>query len=254
MSDLIKNSITGTLTFHKHNMEKKIIIAIDGPAGSGKSSSAKIVAEALNYTYIDTGAMYRAVTLGWIEQRKEYNESEIIKLMDDIQILLKASPQGQRTFLNGKDVSEEIRTGEVTKLVSPVSAIPDVREKLVDMQRKMGNNSGIVMDGRDIGTVVFPNADLKIFLTADISARAARRYKEMKEKGYEPDIKVLEKEIEARDKYDSSREASPLKQADDAIEIDTSNMSLQEQSNYIIGLAKAKIDEVNGTDKLEINK
>lgn len=226
-------------------MEKQIIIAIDGPAGSGKSSSAKLIAEALNYTYIDTGAMYRAVTLAWIQQNKEYNEDSVIKLCDEIDITLKTSPIGQRTFLNGEDVSDAIRSTEVTKLVSPVSAIAEVREKLVDMQRKMGELGGIVMDGRDIGTVVFPNAQLKIFLIANIKTRAERRYKELIAKGQDVDIAVIEKEIEARDKYDSTREASPLTKASDAIEVDTSEMNLIEQSEYIVNLAKEAIKKAN---------
>ncbi len=227
------------------NIAKKIVIAIDGPAGSGKSTTAKIVAEALKYIYVDTGAMYRAVTLAWIRENKEYNEDNIIDLCKNIDITLENTSLGQRTFLNKQDVSEEIRSSEVTQLVSPVSAIPKVREILVDMQRKMGENGGIVMDGRDIGTVVFPNAELKVFLTADIKTRAQRRYNEIINKGVNADINSIEQEILKRDKYDSSRETSPLRQADDAIEIDTSNMTLSQQANYVIGLAKAVINEIN---------
>lgn len=224
--------------------DTKIVIAIDGPAGSGKSSTAKIVAEALNYIYVDTGAMYRAVTLAWINEQKEYDEMEIIKLCEKIEIKLENTSSGQKTFLNNQDVSEDIRSYEVTKLVSPVSAIPKVREILVDIQRRMGEKGGIVMDGRDIGTVVFPNAELKVFLTADVKSRAERRYKELINKGISADIDSVEMDIIKRDKYDSTRATSPLQQANDAIEIDTSNMTLSQQANYIIGLAKTTINEI----------
>lgn len=221
---------------------KKIIIAIDGPAASGKSSSAKIIAETLGYTYIDTGAMYRAVTLAFLKTNREYVEKEVIDLCDKIKIELFPSEKGQRTFLDGEDVSDDIRTPEVTKWVSPVSAIAEVREKLVDMQRKMGENGGIVMDGRDIGTVVFPNAELKIYLIASVKTRAIRRFKEHQAKGENLTIEEIEKDIIRRDEYDSTRETSPLTKAADAIEIDTSDMTLDEQSQYIVNLAKQVIN------------
>lgn len=221
---------------------KKIIIAIDGPAASGKSSSAKIIAETLGYTYIDTGAMYRAVTLAFLKTKREYVEKEVIELCDKIKIELFPSDKGQRTFLDGEDVSDAIRTPEVTKWVSPVSAIAEVREKLVDMQRKMGENGGIVMDGRDIGTVVFPNAELKIFLIASVKTRAMRRFKEHQVKGENLTMEEIEKDIIRRDEYDSTRETSPLTKAPDAIEIDTSDMTLDEQSQYIVKLAEKVIN------------
>lgn len=221
---------------------KKIIIAIDGPAGSGKSSSAKIVAERLGYIYIDTGAMYRAVTLEVLRRGIADCEDEICKILDELKIELIPSPEGQRTILNGEDVSDAIRMPEVTKLVSPVSAMQCVREKLVAEQRQIGQNGGVVMDGRDIGTVVFPNAELKIYLVASIDARAERRAKELRAKNIEVNIEELKKQIIDRDNYDSSRPISPLRKADDAIEIDTSNMTLQEQSELIIELAKKIIN------------
>lgn len=221
---------------------KKIIIAIDGPAASGKSSSAKIIAETLGYTYIDTGAMYRAVTLAFLKTKREYVEKEVIELCDKIKIELFPSDKGQRTFLNGEDVSDAIRTPEVTKWVSPVSAIAEVRQKLVDMQRKMGKKGGIVMDGRDIGTVVFPNAELKIFLIASVATRAMRRFKEHQANGENLSIEEIEKDIIRRDEYDSTRETSPLTKAADAIEIDTSDMTLDEQSQYIVNLARKVIN------------
>lgn len=221
---------------------KKIIIAIDGPAASGKSSSAKIIAETLGYTYIDTGAMYRAVTLAFLKTKREYVEKEVIELCDKIKIELFPSDKGQRTFLDGEDVSDAIRTPEVTKWVSPVSAIAEVRQKLVDMQRKMGKKGGIVMDGRDIGTVVFPNAELKIFLIASVATRAMRRFKEHQANGENLSIEEIEKDIIRRDEYDSTRETSPLTKAADAVEIDTSDMTLDEQSQYIVNLARKVIN------------
>ena len=216
---------------------KNIIIALDGPAGSGKTTTAKIVADKLGYLYIDTGAMYRAVTLAWIRQNKEYNDAGVIDMLDSLQIELRQSEVGQRTILNGEDVSDEIRLPEVTKLVSPVSAIAEVRDKLVAMQREIGNAGGVVMDGRDIGTAVFPNAELKVFLVASIETRANRRTKELLAKGMEVNEELIKKEIADRDHYDSNREHSPLRKAEDAIEIDTSDMTLQEQADTIIKLA-----------------
>ena len=216
---------------------KNIIIALDGPAGSGKTTTAKIVADKLGYLYIDTGAMYRAVTLAWIRLNKEYNDAGVIDMLDSLQIELRQSEVGQRTILNGEDVSDDIRLPDVTKLVSPVSAIAEVRDKLVAMQRAIGNAGGVVMDGRDIGTAVFPNAELKVFLVASIETRANRRTKELLAKGMEVNEELIKKEIADRDHYDSNREHSPLRKAEDAIEIDTSDMTLQEQADTIIKLA-----------------
>lgn len=216
---------------------KKIIIAIDGPAGSGKSSSAKIIAEKLNYIYIDTGAMYRAITWEWLRSGLELNIENLKIITDGSTVDLKQSSEGQRTFLNGNDVSEEIRTAEVTKFVSPVSADGYVREKMVDLQRQIGKDGGVVMDGRDIGTVVFPNAELKIYLVASIQTRTERRYIEMINKGMNVEQDEVGKLISDRDTYDSSREISPLRKADNAIEIDTSNLTIIEQTNIIIDLA-----------------
>ncbi len=217
---------------------KKIIIALDGPAGSGKTTTAKRLAEKLSYVYIDTGAMYRAVTLAWMRSGLEINDKYAAKLVDSIKVELVNKGNGQLTYLDGKDVSDEIRTTEVTKLVSPVSAMPYVREKMVAMQREMGFKGGVVMDGRDIGTAVFPNADLKIFLIASIDARAERRTKEMLEKGMDANVEDIKQQIIDRDNYDSSREYSPLKKADDAIEIDTSNMTIDDQVDSIYNLAQ----------------
>ena len=216
---------------------KKIIIALDGPAGSGKTSTAKVVAGELNYIYIDTGAMYRAVTLAWMRSGKEIDEKYANEIMDNVTVELKQSDNGLRTILNGEDVSDAIRDLKVTKLVSPVSAMGYIREKLVAQQRVIAKGGGVVMDGRDIGTVVFPNAELKIFFTATPEIRADRRLKELKEKGVEITHNEILEQIIARDKYDSTREIAPLKQADDAILMDTSYMNLQEQSNKVVEMA-----------------
>ena len=220
---------------------KKIIIALDGPAGSGKTTTAKRVADELGYLYIDTGAMYRAVTQAWIESNKpesDIDEEHMEDFIKNLTIHLKQSDEGQKTLLNGKDVSYEIRLPEETRLVSPVSAVACVREWLVDEQRHLGEHGGVVMDGRDIGTVVFPQAELKIYLIASPEARAHRRYLEMKAKGMEANEEEIKDAIIARDKYDSTRDHSPLRKAEDAIEIDTSDLSFDEQTKMVIELAK----------------
>ncbi len=221
---------------------KKIIIAIDGPAGSGKSTTAKIVAEKLGYIYIDTGAMYRAVTLACIERNTDICDTEVNKIVDEIKIELKQSELGQRTYINARDVSDDIRRPDVTKLVSPVSAMSYVREKMVEQQREMGNNGGVVMDGRDIGTVVFPNAELKIYLIASIEARAERRLKELVQKGFDGTQEEIMSQISLRDNYDSSREISPLRKSDDAIEIDTSYITIEKQTFDILKFANDLIE------------
>ncbi len=221
---------------------KNIIIALDGPAGSGKTTTARLVAQNLGYIYIDTGAMYRAVTLAWINSGLELTESNVNALVDGLTVKLEQSENGQKTILNNIDVSEDIRLPEVTKFVSPVSAMFYVREKMVAQQREMGQIGGVVMDGRDIGTVVFPNANLKVFLIASIEARAERRAKELSAKGINFSIEEIIKQISDRDNYDSSRQNSPLRKADDAIEIDTSNISIEEQTNMIIKFAKSIIN------------
>ncbi len=217
---------------------KQIIIAIDGPAGSGKTSSAKIVAEKLNYIYIDTGAMYRAVTLAWLREKVPLTAEKLKEVIDTINITLEPSDNGQVTKLNGEDVSEAIRSNEVNRFVSQISADKYVREAMVNLQRKLAEGKGCVMDGRDIGTTVFPNAALKIYLTASIGARAKRRLNEYAEKGITGlGFNEIATQILERDKFDSNREVSPLCKAHDAIEIDTSDLTLEEQSEKIYKLA-----------------
>ena len=206
----------------------KIVVAIDGPAGAGKSTVAKILAEKLHCTYIDTGAMYRAVAFEILEKSKNPTEDEIEiqaqKILEDFNIDLKFENGMTRVFVNGRDISEEIRTPRVSQLVPYVASIDFVREKLVDLQRKMSRNQSVVLDGRDIGTVVLPDANVKIFLTASIEERARRRFEELKSKGIESvDLETLQREIAARDRADIERKISPLRQAPDAIRIDSTH-------------------------------
>ncbi|MDE7135609.1 MAG: (d)CMP kinase [Muribaculaceae bacterium] len=221
-------------------MDKKIIVAIDGFSSSGKSTMAKQLARTIGYRYIDSGAMYRAVTLyaldnGMISPDNTVDNNRLVASLPDIHIDFKALPSGQRTILNGRDVEDEIRTLRVSNSVSPVAVIPQVREALVAMQQGFGKERGIVMDGRDIGTTVFPDAELKIYLNASPETRAMRRWKELQEKGdssttYE---QVLDNVI-SRDYIDSTRDVSPLRRADDAIDLDNSAMTIDEQNKWLI--------------------
>ncbi|MEN9827867.1 MAG: hypothetical protein RJA11_483 [Bacteroidota bacterium] len=221
-------------------MQSHMIIAIDGPAGSGKSTTARLVAKKLGFIYVDTGAMYRAVTLSWLTQEKP-NIDEFIKNLPSITLGINAQTNEQQTFLNGIDVSKEIRGREVTDNVSYISSIKTVREKMVEMQRNIGNAQSVVMDGRDIGTAVFPKAHLKVFMVADIRERAVRRLQEMKIQSMFPLPKLedLMVTMKQRDEYDSSREIDPLRQADDAILLDTSNLTIEDQAQKIIELANS---------------
>lgn len=220
---------------------KRIIIAVDGPAGSGKSSTSKIAAEKIGYVYIDTGAMYRAVTFAWLEEGYPLAEKFAEEILSKIKIELVPTEKGQKTFLNGRDISNDIRTQEISRDVSPISAMNEVRRQMTDMQRELGKGGGVIMDGRDIGTTVFPDAELKIFFTASPDVRAKRRFDELVASGRDCNFEEVKEKILARDKYDSEREISPLKQADDAILVDTDPMSIDDQACKIIELAAERV-------------
>jgi cytidylate kinase len=218
---------------------KKISIAIDGPAAAGKSTIAKMIAKDLNYTYIDTGAMYRCVAYyAFIKQIDFYDEVKVCALLEEIHIEM--LPDGS-IYLNREDVTFSIRQNEISMGASIVSSYKDVREFLVEQQRKMAQGGGVILDGRDIGTVVLKDAELKIYQVASIECRAMRRHKENLEKGIESDLKQIEEEIEKRDYQDMHRDISPLKKADDAIEIDTSDMSLDEVVARIMELVEERV-------------
>lgn len=215
---------------------KNINVAIDGPAGAGKSSISKEVAKKLGLVYVDTGAMYRACAVYAIENGIKICDEEITPHLDEINIDLSYDEDGQHIYLNGKDVSQRIRQQDATIGSSKIAVISSVRLKLVELQRKIANNKSVIMDGRDIGTYVLPNADLKIYLTASVKERARRRYEEMKLKNMPCDINEVERDIEFRDKNDSNREFAPLRQADDAILIDSSDMGFLEVCEKILEL------------------
>lgn len=213
-------------------MTNKINIAIDGPAAAGKSTISKRVAKRLEYIYIDTGAMYRAVTLHVLN-----NGREVLDNLDNVDIRF-SNDEKRSIYLNGTDVSSEIRSPEVTENVSGISSIENVREYLVQMQRIIADDKGVVMDGRDIGTTVLPDAELKIYMKASPEIRAKRRLEEERARGIDVDLSTLIQQIIRRDDLDMTREISPLKKADDAVLLDTSHMSIEEVENYIIRMAQ----------------
>ena len=218
---------------------KKITIAIDGFSSCGKSTMAKDLAKEIGYIYIDSGAMYRAVTLYSIENGifcgSEINEETLKERINDIHITFRIDPETGRpvTYLNGNNVENRIRTMEVSSKVSPISTLGFVREALVEQQQAMGREKGIVMDGRDIGTTVFPDAELKIFVTASAQVRAQRRYDELKAKGEEADFDSILENVKQRDYIDQNREVSPLRKADDALTLDNTNLTIDEQRNWL---------------------
>lgn len=226
---------------------KRITIAIDGHSSCGKSTMAKDLAHEVGYIYVDTGAMYRTVTLFAIINNMFDDGGNIIvkKLcenLDNIKFEFRLNAEGRpEAWLNGENVEQRIRTMDVSSKVSQVSAIPEVRTKLVALQQDMGKNKGVVMDGRDIGTTVFPDAELKIFVTASTEVRAQRRYDELKAKGMPADYDEIKRNVEERDYIDSHREVSPLRKADDAIELDNSNISIAEQKQWLLEKFKEKV-------------
>ena len=216
-------------------------IAIDGPAGAGKSTIAKKVAKELDFIYVDTGAMYRSMALYLIrKQIKAAEVDKIITLLPGIHVTIAYENGEQHVYLNGEDVSALIRNEEVSQMTSSISTIPEVREKLLDLQRDLAKENNVLMDGRDIGTCVLPNAQLKIYLTASVEVRAKRRYDEMVEKGMECNLRELEASIKERDYRDMNREVAPLKQAEDAVLLDTSDMNIEEVVNAIIQMVKER--------------
>lgn len=230
-----------------HIMTKKITIAIDGFSSTGKSTIAKQLAKELSYIYVDTGAMYRAVTLyamqhGYISEN-HFNSEDLVADLPNISLSFTFNEKlgFAEMFLNGTNVEKEIRSIEVSKLVSKVAEVSEIRKKLVREQQEMGKNKGIVMDGRDIGTVVFPNAELKLFMTASADKRATRRYKELIDRGDKVNYEEILQNVQERDRIDSTREDSPLVMADDAIEFDNSDMGLKEQFERIMSLVNARI-------------
>ena len=225
-----------------------IIIAIDGYSSTGKSSFAKLIAKEFSFLYLDSGALYRAITLYAMEHDMVLADGSIdtrslVAALPDIDILFEYAPEGSRTFIGDRCVEKEIRTIEVSSHVSPVAVIPEVRDFVDDILVGYGKNKRIVMDGRDIGTAVFPHADLKIFMTANDNVRAERRLKEMRASGQNPDFNEVLENLKSRDYIDSHREKSPLRQAEDAVVLDNSDMTLEDQMVWVKNLVKEKFGE-----------
>ena len=220
-------------------------IAIDGPAGAGKSTISKEVAKKLGIIYIDTGAMYRAIGLAAVRSGIDTKDAEGVKsVLDKVDITISHSDGTQQIFLNGENVSEEIRLPEISVAASNVAVIPEVRLKLVELQRSLAERCDVIMDGRDIGTYVLPNAELKIFLTASVDERARRRYKEVIEKGVKTDVDEVKADMEYRDQNDSGRDFAPLRAADDSITLDNTDITAQEAADEICRLAKERRGEL----------
>lgn len=217
-------------------MSKKVVIAIDGPAGAGKSTVAKHLAQLLNYVYVDTGAMYRALTFIALREKIADNIEKVIGIAKDAQIELRFEDFVTRVFINGEEVTEGIRSSEVNGKVSDISKIPEVRNQMVKIQRSLGNNQNLIAEGRDTTTIVFPDATVKVFLTASIEERAKRRYKELLEKGQDVSFEEVKENIIQRDKIDSSREVSPLKKADDAVLIDSTDMEIPDEIHKMLDI------------------
>ena len=227
---------------------KKIIVALDGHSSCGKSTMAKVLAREIGYIYVDTGAMYRTVTLfalrNGVFNGEQLDAERLAALMPQLEVSFKLDPETNLplAMLNGEVVEQEIRTMEVSSRVSPVAALPFVREAMTAMQQRMGEQKGIVMDGRDIGTVVFPQAELKIFVTASAEVRAQRRYDELKVKGENVTFEEILKNVQERDYIDSHREVAPLRQAEDALVLDNSNMTREEQNQWLLDAYRKAVE------------
>ncbi|MGH1362928.1 MAG: (d)CMP kinase [Calditrichia bacterium] len=229
--------------------QPRIVIAIDGPAASGKSSTAKQVARQMDYLYIDTGAMYRAVTLLALQNNVDLHDTDLLMdIAGRAEIEFVSTDDGMHLLLNGVDVSEEIRTTQVTNSIKPIAANPAVREILVEKQRLLGANGGVVMDGRDIATVVFPDAELKIYMEASAEARAKRRLRELLNKEHNATYEAILRELIARDESDMNRAAGPLKRDADAVLIDTTELTLSQQVAKIVSLARGVIRKLSKTN------
>ena len=221
---------------------RNISVAVDGPAGSGKSTVAKLIAKKMNIVYIDTGAMYRAVGLYCLENGIDTkNEKEVLDILPKIDLDIKANSNGQTILLNGVDVTSKVRTQEAGKSASDVAQILGVREKLVEIQREMAKGTSVIMDGRDIGTNVLPNADVKIFLNATVLERAKRRVGELQALGETPDLESIKEQIRKRDENDINREHNPLRKAEDAFELDTTGMTIEEVTEKILSIIEEKV-------------
>ena len=217
-------------------------IAIDGPAGAGKSTIARRAAKELSFLYVDTGAMYRAIALGLLRRNADVSsEQELLSALDEIDVTIGYENGEQQVYLNGENVSGLIRTEEVSRMASTSSAKPQVREKLTDLQRNLASRENVLMDGRDIGTLIHPNAQLKIYLTASVHTRALRRFQELVQRGEACSLEEIERDIEERDYRDMHRETAPLKQAEDAVLVDSSDMTVEEVVERIVTLAKARM-------------
>ena len=225
-------------------MSKKIVIAIDGPAGSGKSTAAKNLAKKLGITYLDTGAMYRAITFLALRSGVANNKKAVIEIARNVKLRLSFEDGKTRVFADGEEVTEQIRSAEVNSMVSEVSTIPEVRAEMVKIQKSIGEHGSIVAEGRDVTTVVFPAAEVKIYLTASIDERARRRFKEFQDKNADITIEEVKANLEKRDKIDSGREVSPLRKAEDAIEFDNTGLTPEQDLEYLLKKVKDVIEKI----------
>ena len=222
-----------------------MIIAIDGPAGSGKSTTSKLVAKKLGISHLDTGSMYRAITVHFIKNNYSLDDIDISSVMDSIDLEISDSSDKESVFLNGEDVTDKLRSNEVSRLVSDVSSIKEIRAKMVQIQRSISSNKSIVIDGRDIGTVVFPDAKFKFFITASIESRAQRRFNELKDSDLNITLEQIEEDIRLRDHFDTTRDNSPLKKAEDAIIVDTTHLDISGQVNMILEIINNNQENTN---------